>query len=176
MKKNGRRKSCVRHNQSCALILQARGPVSGQECGCRDTVRLGRGLRRCGCLHCRHWRLAGAIRERLVALGVLPLAPLSAASAALPGCAPWRAHGLSGAASAWSESLGCAPGHTACSLTVLAHWPACWLICIEPHDQHRRNPAPRKSNPLHPRRNFRESRVKSGETTSVVSTQLDQPA
>ena len=40
--------------------------------------------------------------------------------------------------------------------------PACWLICIEPHDQHRRNPAPRESNPLHPRRNFRESRVKLG--------------
>ena len=36
------------------------------------------------------------------------------------------------------------------------------LICIEPHDQHRRNPAPRKSNPLHPRPNFRESRVKLG--------------
>jgi hypothetical protein len=40
-----------------------------------------------------------------------------------------------------------------------ARSPACCLICIEPHDQHRRNPAPRKSNPLHPRRNFRESRV-----------------
>ena len=45
------------------------------------------------------------------------------------------------------------------SLLRTRHWPACWLICIEPHDQHRRNPAPRKSNPLHPRPNFRETRV-----------------
>ena len=37
--------------------------------------------------------------------------------------------------------------------------PAAWLICIEPDDQHRRKSEPRESNPLHPRPNFRESRV-----------------